>query len=173
MIPGAAAPHGLSSRTAVRRAALTRTLEMMLLWVVLIGVGPADLAIGAVTAAAAAWVSLRLMPPLPTRLRPGAAAALLPRFAWQSVRAGVDVARRALDPRLPVRPGFVTYPVRQLTGPARALFVMMTSLLPGTVPAGDDGATILYHCLDTQQPVTAQLAAEEVVVARALGEPPA
>jgi len=90
------------------------------------------------------------------------------RFAWKSVVAGWDIARRALDPRLPVRPGFVVYRVGFARGPVRNLFTTLTSLLPGSVPAGEDGDALLYHCLDVEQPVAAQLAAEEAVLSRAL-----
>ena len=91
------------------------------------------------------------------------------RFAYQSVAAGVDVAWRALDPRLPLRPGFVRYPVRFPPGAARNAFTTLTSLLPGTVPAGAERGHIVYHCLDVEQPVVSQLAAEEAALARALG----
>jgi multicomponent Na+:H+ antiporter subunit E len=82
----------------------------------------------------------------------------------------VDVARRALDPRLPLRPGFVAYPVRFAPGPTRNAFTTLTSLLPGTVPTGDDGGQLVYHCLDVDQPVVSQLAAEEAALSRALGD---
>jgi multicomponent Na+:H+ antiporter subunit E len=94
--------------------------------------------------------------------------ALALRFLAQSVAAGWDVARRAFDPRLPLRPGFVVYPVGLPPGPARNVFTTITSLVPGTVPAGDDAGGLLYHCLDVEQPVMAQLAAEEAVLARTL-----
>ena len=92
------------------------------------------------------------------------------RFLYQSVVAGLDVARRALDPRLPLRPGFVTYPVGFPPGTARNAFTTLTSLLPGTVPAGEEGGAVLYHCLDVDQPVVSQLAAEEAALSRALGD---
>ena len=53
-------------------------------------------------------------------------------------------------------------------GTARSAFAAFTSLLPGTVPAGDEGSAILYHCLDVGQPVVAQLTAEEALLSRAL-----
>jgi multicomponent Na+:H+ antiporter subunit E len=45
----------------------------------------------------------------------------------------------------------------------------MTSLLPGTVPVDEDDQTLLYHCLDVDQPVIAQLAEEEAAFTRVLG----
>jgi multicomponent Na+:H+ antiporter subunit E len=93
------------------------------------------------------------------------------RFLRQSVVAGIDVARRALDPRLPLHPGFVVYPVGLPRGPARNMFTTLMSLLPGTVPTGsDETGELLIHCLDTEQPVAAQLTMEEEVFARVIAE---
>jgi len=117
-----------------------------------------------------AWVSLRLLPPATIRLRPAGLAKLLLRFLYQSIVAGVDVAWRALDPRLPLRPGYVVYRPRLPPGTMRNTFCTMTSLLPGTLPCGlDDGGGLIVHCLDETQPVTEQLAAEEALLTSALG----
>jgi multicomponent Na+:H+ antiporter subunit E len=80
----------------------------------------------------------------------------------------MDVARRALDPRLPIRPGFVAYATRLPRGLRRNTFATLTSLLPGTVPAGEQDGHLLYHCLDVEQPIIAELAAEEAALVRAL-----
>jgi multicomponent Na+:H+ antiporter subunit E len=158
---------GTAGSAAVR--AFARAAGFLVLWLVLAGADPADLPAAAVAVVAATWASLRLLPPGSSRLSPSALAKLTLRFAYQSVAAGVDVAWRALDPRLPLRPGFVRYPVRFPPGPARNAFSTLTSLLPGTVPAGAEPGHIVYHCLDVEQPVTSQLAAEEAALARALG----
>jgi multicomponent Na+:H+ antiporter subunit E len=150
-------------------SALARFTVLFALWIVLIrSVQPADLVVGVLTAAAATWVSLRLLPPDAGRVRLGALAARLPRFLWQSVRGGIDVARRAFDPRVPLAPGFLTYRTGFPRGHARSTFASITSLLPGTAPVDDDGGGIVYHCLDTTQPVLDELAAEERAYAGAL-----
>lgn len=141
------------------------------IWLVMIGVGPVDLAVGAPTAALAAWASLRLMPAGTRRMRPASIAAIALRLPWQSIGAGIDVARRALDPRLPLRPGFVSHLLRLPPGPARDAFCAMTSLLPGTVPtATDRRGVLLVHCLDLDHPVAERIAAEEARFAAAIGE---
>ena len=149
--------------------ALARFLGLVALWSVLIrSAQPADLAVGALTAAGATWASLRLLPPQTGRVKFAALTARLPRFLWQSVLAGIDVARRALAPGMPLRVGFLTYRTGLPRGQARNAFATITSLLPGTVPAEDDDSGILYHCLDTSQPVAEQLATEEREYAKAL-----
>jgi multicomponent Na+:H+ antiporter subunit E len=92
------------------------------------------------------------------------------RFLPQSIRAGIDVAWRALDPRLPLRPGIVLYRSSLPPGPTRSAFCTVMSLLPGTLPCGpqDDGSLVI-HCLDVTQPVAEQLAAEEVLLVEAVG----
>lgn len=150
-------------------AAVARGAGFLFLWVILLGWQPADLAAGLAAAALASWASLRLLPPAAGRPSPAGFVSLAVRFLRQSVIAGWDVARRAFDPGLPIRPGFVRYPARLRPGAARDAFASMTSLLPGTVPVGEESGALVYHCLDLDEPVAAQLAADEAAFARALG----
>jgi multicomponent Na+:H+ antiporter subunit E len=150
--------------------AVIRWVLFLCLWLVIFGTAAPDLVVGAATAAAATWASLRLLPPGPVRVRPLALAKLSLRFLGQSVVAGTDVAWRALDPSLPLRPGFVRCPIRIAPGPARSAFRAFSSLLPGTLPAGPDhDGALLIHCLDVGQPVPAQMAEAEARFLRVLG----
>jgi multicomponent Na+:H+ antiporter subunit E len=149
-------------------ALLARGLGYFALWVVLMGWAPDQLLFGAATAAVAAWISLKLLPAGTLRIRLGPLLALVPRFLWQSVVAGVDVARRAFDPRLPLAPGFVVYRPRVAPGMARTAFTSYSSLLPGTVPCGEVDGGVVYHCLDIGRPIVEQLGAEEARLVRAI-----
>ncbi len=152
-----------------RGVAAVRALLYFGIWIVIDqSAKPANLVFGALAAAAATWVSMRLLPPAAGRVRLVALLTLLPRFLWQSLVAGVDVARRAFSPRLPLAPGFVDYPVRLPRGSARNAFELISSLMPGSVPTAETDAKIEFHCLDTKQPVVEQMAAEEQAYARAL-----
>jgi multicomponent Na+:H+ antiporter subunit E len=161
------APGPASVATA--RVAVCRGAGFLALWVVLFGVSPSDLAVGVLAAGAATWASLALLRPGPHRVRLTAVLWLILRFLWKSVVAGWDVARRALDPRLPLRTGFIAYPARFRSRTARNAFASYTSLLPGTLPVQDDGETLLYHCLDIEQPVAAELASEETALVQVIG----
>ena len=152
------------------RPSLARTAGFLAFWLILSGLNLGDLPVGVLAAVIATWTSLRLLPAWQRSFRPIASTRLAFRFLSQSIVAGTDVARRALDPRLPLHPGFVTYPVRFPPGATRNAFTALTSLLPGTVPAGNDGENLVYHCLDIDQPVAAQLAAEEIALSRAVGD---
>jgi multicomponent Na+:H+ antiporter subunit E len=146
---------------SVPSALAARAATFYALWIVLIGVAPADLAAGVLAAGAAAWTSVLLSPPSPRRMRWGNALALVPYFLWKSLVAGVDVARRALAPRVRVNPGFVTYPTKLPRGAARNTFATFTSLMPGTVPCADEEDSLVYHCLDGGAAVADGLAADE------------
>jgi multicomponent Na+:H+ antiporter subunit E len=151
------------------RIAVARGAMLFGLWVVLMPSAKAgDLAVGALATVAATWTSLRLLPVATGRVRFGVLLALLPRFLWQSLKAGIDVALRAFAPGLPLQTGFVDYRTGFPRGQARNHFATITSLMPGTVPSGDGPDTIEFHCLDTGQPVEAQLAEEERLLAKAL-----
>lgn len=150
---------------------IARALGLVALWLALIGADPVEAIVGALTAVVAARASLRLLPPGPHRVQPVAAAGFALRLLGQGVVAGADVARRALDPRLPLRPGFVSQPLRLPPGVARDAFCALTSLLPGTVPSGTDArGALLVHGLDLDQPIAARIAADEARFARAIGE---
>jgi multicomponent Na+:H+ antiporter subunit E len=160
-------------KSSLIRAIAWRGAAYLGLWIILIGFDPLDLAVGVLAAAAATWVSLRLLAPgtHPVRL------AALPRFALvflgQSVSAGIDVARRAFALRVPLQPGFVLYSTRYRRGsPARNAFASLSSLFPGTVAVRDGEEGLLYHCLDVGQPVAAELAAAEAAISRVLPEVP-
>lgn len=133
---------------------------------------PANLLVGVLATAAATWVSCKLLPPARGRVRLGALLMRLPRFLWQSLVAGLDVARRAFALRLDLQPGFVDHRTQLPRGTSRSAFELIASLMPGSVPSDDGPRHIEFHCLDTRQPVAEQLAAEERAYAPALqGEP--
>jgi multicomponent Na+:H+ antiporter subunit E len=160
-------PEGPSSTLG---SAVFRAAGFFGFWLVLTGADAADLAAGVVAAAAATWASLRLIPAEQWNLRPIKLAELVVHFLRQSIGAGTDVALRALDPRLPLRPGFVIYQAHLPPGTKRNAFCAIMSLLPGTLPCGPaEGNGLAIHCLDVTQPVVEQLAAEETLCMQTLG----
>jgi multicomponent Na+:H+ antiporter subunit E len=153
------------------RPAAMRAIGFFLFWVLLSNRDSSGLAAGIVASGAATWASIRLLPAGGGRIRLFPLARFALRFLGQSVVAGVDVARRALDPQLPLRPGFVIYRTALPDGPARHAFTSLMSLLPGTVPLGTDATGgLVIHCLDVEQPVAEQCAAEERLFTRVIGD---
>lgn len=159
-------------RTRAWRAILVRGIAYFVVWMIMAGGQLADVAPGLVVAALATWVSLVLLP-LDSgfaEVRPLAVLRLALRFVWGSIVAGLDIARRAFSPSLPLKPGYINYPVGLPPGTSRNLFTSVTSLMPGTLPAGtDESGRLIYHCLDVEQPVLQELGQEEAQLVAALG----
>ena len=157
-------------RTGASRGTV-RALLFFALWLVIDqSAKPANLVVGVLASAAATWASLKLLPPARGRVRLGLLLLLLPRFLWQSLVAGVDVARRAFAPEPAAAAGLRRLSASSLPrGSARNAFELISSLLPGSVPSGETETRSRYHCLDTRQPVVEQLAVEERAYAAGAG----
>lgn len=140
-------------------------------WVVVEG-RPGSWAVGAPVVAAAALVAALVVPFPRRRVRPLGALRFLAYFAVQSLKGGLDVARRALSPALPIAPGFVTIRTTLPPGAPRVLFADTVSLLPGslTVDVRDD--EVLVHGLDAGPALLADARDLERRVADLFGLPP-
>lgn len=162
------APDG--PRTPAKAAAarsLLRAALLASLWFVLVGGAPSSWVVG-VPAIAAALVLARRFEGAPARWRLDVVGLL--RFAAffvrESLRGGIDVARRVSTRRLRVAPGLVRYRWRlPADGPGRTLFALCVSLLPGTLVAAMGEREVLIHALDATAPVADELAALERHVA--------
>jgi multicomponent Na+:H+ antiporter subunit E len=152
-------------------AAARRGAAFLGLWLVLSGGAPAGLVFGIPAAGLATWASLRQLPPSGGgAFRPLPALRLGLGVLRASLLAGLDIARRALDPRLPLRPGTVAVPLRLGPGPARDGFRLLASLQPGTLPAGLDAQRrLIVHALDTGLPVAAETQGSEALFLAATG----
>ncbi|MCO5169692.1 MAG: Na+/H+ antiporter subunit E [Planctomycetes bacterium] len=143
-----------------------------LAWAALTHGDPGSWVIGApaVLLAALAGVGLSARAPA-AALRPRALLPFVTHFLSRSLTGGVDVARRALDPRLPLSPGLIEHPLRlPPDGPAAVFFVDLVSLLPGTLCAGVDGARLTVHVIDQALPNADELRRLEERVAALFGE---
>ena len=138
-------------------------------WLMIASWKEEDLPVGLVASALALWISLSLLPPTVVRPHFAALAKLSLRFLSSSIIAGVDVARRALLPRLDLRPGFVAVPLTVPPGVARNAFLVYQSLQPGTSPTSAEGEMLQVHCLDISQPIAAAIMADEALFKKAIG----
>ena len=96
-------------------------------------------------AAMAGWLAVNRPYPLVVRQ----VVPFLAFFLLGSLRGGVDVAWRALHPRLPIEPQFRRFALDLPQGQPRTVMVSVLSLMPGTLSAEleDDGTTLVVHAL--------------------------
>jgi multicomponent Na+:H+ antiporter subunit E len=151
-------------------AVALRVLGFAALWWMLTGGAAYGWSVAAVSVGAAAAVSLALAPPGGRRWSVRGFGAFAIYFLQQSLLGGVDVARRALAPRLRLSPGFVEYPLRLPPGPARSFLLCAINLLPGTLSFQVRGDVACIHVLDTTAPVDARVRTLEGKVAALFGE---
>jgi multicomponent Na+:H+ antiporter subunit E len=117
----------------------------------------------------AALSSLALIPPgnqRPWRQQLRGGLRFIPFFLWQSLLGGVDVARRAFPPRLPLCPSIISYPLGLAKGWPQVFFLNTVSLLPGTLAMKLEGDTVRIHLLDGRgDPMSTLRQVEERVAA--------
>ena len=131
---------------------LARALLLALLWWALTGGQPSGLLFGAVLVLAVTALSVRSIAPVGT-LRFSALPAFLIFFLSEMFKGGLDVARRALHPRLPIRPDFRIFLFRSHGRGQQVLLAWTAGLLPGTVSVELGDGELEIHVLDDRMPV--------------------
>lgn len=71
----------------------------------------------------------------------------LPWILSQIIIANLDVAKRALDPRMPIEPDFITFDSVLKTDLSRTTLANSITLTPGTVTVDIDGDEFLVHAI--------------------------
>lgn len=150
------------------RSSTARFIFFFCIWLIIANWRLADLPVGLVAAALALRISLRLLPLRHINLHLAPFARLTFRLLSCSILAGVDVARRALLPRLDLHPGFVTAPLTLQSGETRNVFLLYQSLQPGTLPTGVDDDHLEVHCLDISQPIIDAIGVDEALLKRVI-----
>lgn len=139
--------------SSTTRAVIFRAIVLGALWCILAGLGPSDIVVGVFAVAVALATSLTLLPPDGRHFSASAIMRFAVHFLASSLAAGLDVMRRAFDPRLPLQTGFVTCPCDLGGGIGRDAFRAVMTLQPGSLPVRDLGADgMVLHCLDVSAP---------------------
>jgi multicomponent Na+:H+ antiporter subunit E len=74
----------------------------------------------------------------------------VPVFVWQLLLANIDVAKRVLNPKLPLNPGFVSIHTNLKGDFARLMLANSITLTPGTLSVDVKGDTIYVHTVNVQ-----------------------
>ncbi|MHA1151918.1 MAG: Na+/H+ antiporter subunit E [Alphaproteobacteria bacterium] len=75
---------------------------------------------------------------------------ILPYWVWlavEVVKASLDVARRILDPKLPIHPLLIWVKASQTSELGQVIYANSITLTPGTVSIQVDGGKILVHAI--------------------------
>jgi len=149
------------------RTGWLRVVLLALLWWILTDGAVDSWLVGTPVVLFATLISVVLLPSLSWSLM--GVVRFVPFFLWRSLYGGIDVARRALHPRLPISPGMVDYRWRLPPGLPRVLMANTVSLLPGTLSAELDEERLRIHVLDQTGAFASELAMLEVRVAGLFG----
>jgi multicomponent Na+:H+ antiporter subunit E len=148
---------------------LSRGGLFVLIWWVLTDGAASSWWIGVPAVLLAVTVSIALLPPAPfvwsELLR------FVPFFLRHSLLGGTDVARRAFQPRMPIAPDLIEYPLRLPPGLPRVFMANVVNLLPGTLSTAFDQHVLKVHILDSGKGFLAELEAVEQNIARMFGSP--
>ncbi|MEX2577496.1 MAG: Na+/H+ antiporter subunit E [Verrucomicrobiales bacterium] len=149
---------------------VARLLAFAVLWILISGNAWSDwpLIAGIVVAATAA--SFVLWPVSAWRWRWRPFLRFLPYFLGASLAGGIDVAQRALSPKVRIDPALEWFPLRLRSEAARVFFAWAVSLLPGTASVRLEDARLEVHVLDSKLPAMEKLAQLESHVAAIFGE---
>jgi multicomponent Na+:H+ antiporter subunit E len=125
--------------------AIQTAVALLVMWIALDGL--ANVWLGVIFAglgtAAGAW----LVPGDPYPWRPLRMLQFLGYFLRASFIAGLDVARRALHPRMPISPTFSELELSLPPGLPRTMFIAVISLMPGTLSVNLLGDKLEVHAL--------------------------
>jgi multicomponent Na+:H+ antiporter subunit E len=144
-------------------------LPLAVAWWALVEGRPASWGVGGPVVALAAALAAALRGPARHRVRWGPALRFGGWFLAQSIQGGLDVARRALSPSLPLDAGLVELRTTLPEGAPRVLLADATSLLPGTSTVDLDGDRVLLHGLDVGPGLERDFRALEARVAELFG----
>lgn len=150
------------------RTTTERALLLAGLWWVIAGGEPGSWLIGVPAVVVATWASVALRGRSTRRWSITGVARLAWFFVVESLRGGVDVARRALSQPLDVKPTWATHRVSLPAGVPRLLLCSAVGLLPGTLAVSLNGDELLVHSLSGSASVSREVEALERCIDAAL-----
>ncbi len=126
-------------------SAIIRICVFAFLWAGLAG-SLRDWPLALVFVLGAAASSLILYAPVP--FRPIGLVHFVPFFLISSLQGGLDVARRAFSPAMPLQPGLITYKLNFVHPVTKVVFIWVVSLLPGSASVHLEKNILHIHVLD-------------------------
>jgi multicomponent Na+:H+ antiporter subunit E len=149
------------------RNTILRAILFALIWWILTDGAVNSWWVGIPVVLLATWVSILLLPAASFSLI--GMIRFVPFFLWQSLRGGIDVAKRALHPKLPISPVFITHRWQLPLNRSRIFMANTVSLLPGTLSTKLDETHLYVHVLDKNSSFHKELDRVEKRVADVFG----
>lgn len=149
------------------RSGCLRAVLFALMWWILTDGAMDSWLVGTPVILFATVVSVKLLPPVYWSFL--GVVRFVPFFLWHSLCGGVDVARRALHPRLPISPELFDHRWRLPAGLPRVFMANIVSLLPGTLSAELGVNCLQVHVLDERKDFLSELEEVEQRVAAMFG----
>ena len=146
------------------RHILSRLVFITFLWWALTEGDAYNLWFGALVVLVTTWASFALVPV--TGFRPWHLGSVLIFFVRESISGGIDVARRAFSPSMPIRPGMTEVTLRLPEGSARVFLTNLLNITPGTVSVELLPESLRIHMLDKEMPVEEKVREIEQIMAR-------
>ena len=136
------------------RRALILFVFLLVVWVLWSGhYTPLLLSLGVLSCAFVAWTAWRMglvdREGVPIEIT-ARVLLYLPYLVAEIVKANVDVARRIVDPRMPISPRVFRTGAKQKTDLGRVIYANSITLTPGTVSIGIDEDDITVHALTAE-----------------------
>ena len=129
-------------------------IVLYLLWILVAGVNTSELILGAVVALIVSYILadyVNALFGLNSIVKSLLFIALyIPILIIELVKANVDVARRVLDPNLPLNPGFVKIPTDIKSDIGKLTLANSITLTPGTLSIDADDENVYIHWIDVQ-----------------------
>jgi len=157
------------------RRALFLFVFLFVIWVLWSGhYTPLLLSLGVLSCAFVAWTAWRMglvdREGVPIEVTPRVLL-YLPYLGLEIVKANLDVARRIVDPRMPISPRVFHTRARQKTDLGRVIYANSITLTPGTVSIDVEGDDITVHSLTAEAEAGVQHDEMNRRVARVEGQP--
>ena len=83
-------------------------------------------------------------------------------FTWQMIKSNLDVAKRVVDPKLPINPGIVKVKTKLKSDIAKLALANSITLTPGTLTIDVSGQYFYIHWIDVKD-TDVQKASEDIV----------
>lgn len=129
-------------------------LILFVIWISVSGLHIQELMLGAVVAAILSYIlssylnfsiSLKIIPKLIMFLL-----LYIPNLIIELIKANLDVAKRVLDPKLPINPGIVKIPTQVKGDLGKLVLANSITLTPGTISIDADDENVYIHWIDVK-----------------------